>query len=96
MVGGDQFAMALSSWSLYYQYTGDTDLIKDMTYIADTYLANSLRSVLKTQYPFLGRIRIRSQISGWELGSGLDERKEFGSCPNMSQVVAIRSRVFPN
>ena len=42
MVGGDQFAMALSSWSLYYQYTGDTSLIENMTYIANTYLANSL------------------------------------------------------
>lgn len=42
MVGGDQFAMLLSSWALYYAYTGDTGLIKDMVYIADTYLANSL------------------------------------------------------
>lgn len=42
MVGGDQFAMALSSWALYYGYTGDTALIQDMVYIADTYLANSL------------------------------------------------------
>ena len=41
-MGGDQFAMALSSWALYYGYTGDTNLIMDMKYIADTYLANSL------------------------------------------------------
>ncbi|MDB5282605.1 MAG: hypothetical protein JWO06_1680, partial [Bacteroidota bacterium] len=41
-VGGDQFAMALSSWALYYAYTGDTSLIANMRYIADTYLANSL------------------------------------------------------
>ncbi len=41
-LGGDQFAMALSSWSLYYAYTGDTDLIKNMTYIADHYLSHSL------------------------------------------------------
>src|SRR6187402_844310 len=37
-LGGDQFAMALSSWALYYAYTGDTALIKDMVYIADTYI----------------------------------------------------------
>ena len=44
-VGGDQFAMALSSWALYYQYTGDTALIDNMRYIADTYLAHSLSGV---------------------------------------------------
>ncbi len=43
-VGGDQFAMALSSWALYYAYTGDTSLIDNMNYIARTYLANSLSS----------------------------------------------------
>jgi hypothetical protein len=42
MVGGDQFAMAMSSWNLYYAYTGDTTLVKDMAYIANTYLANSM------------------------------------------------------
>ena len=41
-VGGDQYAMALSSWALYYAYTGDTELIQNMVYIANTYLANSL------------------------------------------------------
>jgi hypothetical protein len=42
MVGGDQFAMALSSWSLYYAYTGDTAVLNNMIYIANTYLANSI------------------------------------------------------
>ncbi len=41
-VGGDQFAMMLSSWGLYYAYTGDTRLITDMRRQADHYLANSL------------------------------------------------------
>jgi hypothetical protein len=41
-IGGDQFAMVLSSWALYYAYTGDSALIKDMVYIADTYLDHSL------------------------------------------------------
>lgn len=42
MIGGDQFAMMISSWALSYAYTGDTFFVNDMKYIADTYLANSL------------------------------------------------------
>ncbi len=41
-IGGDQIAMALSSWTLYYAYTGDHALIKDMVYMADYYLQNGL------------------------------------------------------
>ncbi|HWB63897.1 MAG TPA: T9SS type A sorting domain-containing protein [Chitinophagales bacterium] len=41
-VGGDQFAMLLSSWALLYAYTGDTAIVNNMRYIADTYLAHSL------------------------------------------------------
>src|SRR3954468_1858030 len=37
-IGGDQFAMALSSWSKLYQYSGDTRLIENMRFIADYYL----------------------------------------------------------
>ena len=43
-LGGDQLMMALSSWNLYYNYTGDESLIEDMKYMADYYLANSLSS----------------------------------------------------
>jgi len=41
-VGGDQFAMILSSWALYYQYTGDPEVLVDMRNQADTYLTNGL------------------------------------------------------
>ena len=41
-IGGDQFAMMLSSWAAYYQYTGDPALLMNMVYQADTYLAHSL------------------------------------------------------
>ncbi|MCO5280841.1 MAG: T9SS type A sorting domain-containing protein [Chitinophagales bacterium] len=41
-VGGDQFAMLISSWALLYAYTGDSFFINDMKYIADTYLQYSL------------------------------------------------------
>ena len=41
-LGGDQLQMALSSWDLYYNYTGDESVIANMRYMADYYLANSL------------------------------------------------------
>ena len=41
-LGGDQINMALSSWRLLYAYTGDSTLINDMRYLADTYLERSL------------------------------------------------------
>ncbi|MBP6732636.1 MAG: hypothetical protein KA149_11290, partial [Chitinophagales bacterium] len=41
-LGGDQFAMALSSWALYYGYTGKPEVVDNMVYIADHYLSNSL------------------------------------------------------
>jgi hypothetical protein len=41
-LGGDQIMMALSSWDLYYNYTGDTSLIDNMKYMADYYLLHSL------------------------------------------------------
>jgi hypothetical protein len=37
-LGGDQIAMAMNSWRLYYAYAGDPRLIADMKYMADTYL----------------------------------------------------------
>jgi hypothetical protein len=43
-LGGDQLMMAMSSWNLYYDYTGDTALIENMKYMADYYLAHSLSS----------------------------------------------------
>jgi hypothetical protein len=41
-VGGDQFAMALSSWNLYYGYSGNEAVKEEMKYIADYYLSHSL------------------------------------------------------
>jgi hypothetical protein len=41
-LGGDQMSMALSSFILLYQYTGDQSIIAEMHYIADEYLARSL------------------------------------------------------
>lgn len=51
-LGGDQIMMALSSWDLYYNYTGDESIIENMKYMADYYLANSL-SPPDSQWPDL-------------------------------------------
>lgn len=39
-IGGDQFAMALSAWRLYYQYTGNEMIKANMCFIADYYLTH--------------------------------------------------------
>src|SRR5665647_388804 len=44
-VGGDQFAMTLSSWNLLYGYSGDEAVKEEMKFIADYYLTHSLSSV---------------------------------------------------
>lgn len=44
-LGGDQVMMSLSSWDLYYNYSGDVELIENMKYMADYYLEHSLSPV---------------------------------------------------
>jgi len=44
-IGGDQFAMALSSWNLFYAYSGNEDVKEEMKFIADYYLTHSLSPV---------------------------------------------------
>ena len=39
-IGGDQFAMALSSWRLLYAYTGNDRIKENMRFIADYYLTH--------------------------------------------------------
>ena len=41
-IGGDQFAMALSSWRLYYPYSGNERVKANMYFIADYYLSHGL------------------------------------------------------
>ena len=41
-LGGDQLAMALSSWRLYYAYTGNERVKANMCFIADYYLSHGL------------------------------------------------------
>jgi hypothetical protein len=49
-IGGDQFAMALSSWTLYYQYSGSERVKANMCFIADYYLTHGL-SVPGAKWP---------------------------------------------
>jgi hypothetical protein len=41
-LGGDQLAMALSSWNLLHGYLGDPAIVTNMRYVADYYLAHGL------------------------------------------------------
>jgi|WetSurMetagenome_2_1015567.scaffolds.fasta_scaffold02278_9 hypothetical protein len=51
-LGGDQINMALSSWTLLYAYTGNSAILENMKYLADTYLDRSL-SDSTDSWPFL-------------------------------------------
>jgi len=41
-LGGDQIMMALSSWDLLYNYTGDESVMENMRYMADYYLLHGM------------------------------------------------------
>lgn len=51
-IGGDQFAMAISSWRLYYAYTGNERIKENMAFLADYYLTHGL-SAAETKWPYL-------------------------------------------
>lgn len=44
-IGGDQISMALSSWRLYYNYSGNPKVLENMKFMADYYLSHSLSSL---------------------------------------------------
>lgn len=86
-LGGDQFAMALSSWSLYYAYTGDTDLVKNMVYIADHYLSHSLSNSFESwpsfPYPCNYSNTLSANYDGdFLLGAGWTQPDKGGSFAN--------------
>ena len=61
-LGGDQINMALSSWTLLYQYTGDPSVIENMKYLADEYLSRSLseHSCLWPDLPYPYNTKVHS------------------------------------
>ena len=81
--GGDQFAMALSSWQLLYQYTGNEKVKENMKFIADYYLMHSL-SPSHAKWPHLPYPYNTLQYSGFYdgdmvLGKGYTQPDKAGS-----------------
>jgi hypothetical protein len=81
-IGGDQFAMMLSSWALYYQYSGDPDVLKNMIYQADTYLDHGLSPANASwpNLPFPGNTERTLHYDGdIVLGVGVTQPDKAGS-----------------
>jgi hypothetical protein len=73
-IGGDQFAMALSSWGLLYQYTGDEHVRENMKFIADYYLTHGLSSkdALWPNIPFPYNSLVNSGVYDGDMIEGLN------------------------
>lgn len=82
-LGGDQISMALSSWGLLYSYTGYTDVIDNMKYLADTYLDHSLSDPAdKWPYiPYPYNTEVHSGIYDGDMrnGKGITQPDKAGS-----------------
>jgi hypothetical protein len=84
IIGGDQFAMALSSEGLMYAYWGDSAIIQDMIYIANTYLAHSLtpNNYFFANVPYSGNYTYRDTAiydGDYLLGPGVIQPDKAGS-----------------
>jgi hypothetical protein len=73
-IGGDQFAMALSSWRLYYTYTGNERVKANMYFIADYYLTHSLSAADAKwpNLPFPYNMYIYSGVYDGDMRAGKD------------------------
>jgi hypothetical protein len=73
-IGGDQFAMAISSWRLYYPYTGNERVKANMYFIADYYLTHGLSSASANwaNLPFPYNTYIYSGLYDGDMKSGKD------------------------
>ncbi len=82
-VGGDQFAMALSSWNLYYGYSGNEAVKEEMRFIADYYLTHSLSpadaSWPNIPYPYNTLIYSGIYDGDMILGEGFTQPDKAGS-----------------
>jgi hypothetical protein len=82
-LGGDQLNMALSSWDLYYNYTGDASVIDNMKYIADYYLAHSLSASTSAwpDIPYPYNMNVESGIYDGDMiiGKGYTQPDKAGS-----------------
>jgi hypothetical protein len=73
-LGGDQFAMALSSWQLLYQYSGNERVKENMKFIADYYLTHSLSPANATwpNIPFPYNTMVYSGVYDGDMVIGKD------------------------
>jgi len=73
-IGGDQFAMALSSWRLYYPYSGNEKVKINMLFIADYYLSHGLSPASSNwpNLPYPYNCLIYSGIYDGDMRSGRD------------------------
>ncbi len=82
-VGGDQFAMALSSWNLYYGYSGNEAVKEEMKFIADYYIAHSFSPSdavwPNIPYPYNSMIYAGVYDSDMVLGKGFTQPDKAGS-----------------
>ncbi|HVY76645.1 MAG TPA: hypothetical protein VG890_17575 [Puia sp.] len=82
-IGGDQVMMALSSWDLYYNYSGDESVLDNMKYMADYYLAHSLSpSNAKwpdLPYPYNNKVESGIYDGDMILGPGFLQPDKAGS-----------------
>jgi hypothetical protein len=85
-LGGDQMSMALSSFILLYQYTGDSSIIREMRYLADEYLARSLSKPEDTwpNIPFPYNTSIHSGVYDGDMrdGKGSTQPDKAGNFAN--------------
>jgi hypothetical protein len=82
-IGGDQFSMALSSWNLYYAYSGNEIVKEEMKFIADYYLTHSLSPADATwpniPYPYNTLIYSGIYDGDMVIGPGFTQPDKAGS-----------------
>jgi hypothetical protein len=82
-IGGDQISMALSSWRLYYAYTGDESLVENMRYMADYYLEHGLSDSTDAwpDIPYPYNTEVHSGIYDGDMrdGKGITQPDKAGS-----------------
>jgi hypothetical protein len=73
-IGGDQFMMAISSWRLYYAYTGDENLKGNIYFLAEYYLTHGLSpaNCKWPNIPFPYNTMIYSGVYDGDMRSGKD------------------------
>lgn len=82
-IGGDQLFMALSSWRLWYQYTGDENVKENMKFIADYYLAHGMSPAdcawPDIPFPYNTNVYSGKYDGGMILGPGYAQPDKAGS-----------------